>query len=204
MIKVGLTGNVAAGKSVVLELLRRHGATVIDADALVREVQQPGTPVLRRIAERFGPDMFLPDGALDRLRLRRRVMGDPAALSDLNAIVHPAVELLHRERIAQAELRGARVVVSDVPLLFEAGWESEFDLIILVDAPEAIRRRRLVALRQLTPEEADEMLASQDPAEGKRRWSDIVIENAGSVEALEARVREVWETLVNRATAGGA
>jgi dephospho-CoA kinase len=204
MIKVGLTGNVAAGKSVVLDLLRRHGATVIAADALVREVQQPGTAVLRRIAERFGTGMLLPDGALDRSRLRRRVMGDQAALSDLNAIVHPAVELLHREHIAQAERRGDPIVVSDVPLLFEVGWEGEFDLIILVDAPEAIRRRRLVTLRQLTPEEADNMLASQDPAEGKRRRSDIVIENAGSVEALEARVRQVWETLVNRAGGGGA
>ena len=204
MIKVGLTGNVAAGKSVVLDLLRRHGATVIDADALVREVQQPGMAVLRQIAERLGSDMLRPDGALDRSRLRRRVMGDPAARSDLNAIVHPAVELLHRERIAQAERRGDRIVVSDVPLLFEVGWESEFDLIILVDAPEAIRRMRLVTLRQLTPAEADKLLASQDPAEGKRRRSDIVIENAGSVEGLEARVREVWETLANRATGGGA
>lgn len=204
MVKVGLTGNVAAGKSVVLDFLRRHGATVIDVDALVREVQQPGTPVLRRIAERFGPDMLLPDGALDRSRLRRRVMGDSAALSDLNAIVHPAVELLHRERIAQAELRGDRIVVSDVPLLFEVGWESHFDLIILVNAPEAIRRLRLVSLRQLTPEEADNMLASQDPPDEKQRRSDIVIENDGSVEDLEARVREVWEILVNRATSGGA
>lgn len=204
MIKVGLTGNVAAGKSVVLDLLRRHGATVIAADALVREVQQPGTGVLRQIAERFGSDMLLTDGALNRSRLRRRVMGDPVALSDLNAIVHPAVELLHRERIAQAERRGDPIVICDVPLLFEVGWEGEFDLIILVDAPEAIRRRRLVTLRQLTPEEADKMLASQDPAEGKRRRSDIVIENAGSVEALEARVRQVWETLVNRVGGGGA
>ena len=204
MMKVGLTGNVAAGKSVVLDFLRRHGATVIDVDALVREVQQPGTPVLQRIAERFGSDMLLPDGALDRSRLRRRVMGDSAALSDLNAIVHPAVELLHRERVAQAELRGDRIVVSDVPLLFEVRWENHFDLIILVDAPEPIRRLRLVSLRQLTPEEADNMLASQDPADEKRRRSDIVIENDGSVEDLETRVREVWEILVNRATSGGA
>ncbi|NNG16551.1 MAG: dephospho-CoA kinase [Gemmatimonadales bacterium] len=204
MIKVGLTGNVAAGKSVVLDLLRRLGATVIDADALVREVEQPGTAVLRRIAERFGPDALRSDGALDRSKLRRRVMGDPAALSDLNAIVHPAVELLHRERIAQAERRGDPIVVSDVPLLFEVGWEDEFDLIILVDAPEEIRRRRLVTLRQFTPEEADELLASQHPAEGKRQRSDIVIENVGSVQALEARVREVWKTLVNQAPAEGA
>ena len=131
-------------------------------------------------------------------------MGDSAALSDLNAIVHPAVELLHRERVAQAELRGDRIVVSDVPLLFEVRWENHFDLIILVDAPEPIRRLRLVSLRQLTPEEADNMLASQDPADEKRRRSDIVIENDGSVEDLETRVREVWEILVNRATSGGA
>ena len=204
MIKVGLTGNVASGKSMVLDLLRRHGATVIDTDRLVRETQQPGTPVLRRIAKRFGPDMLLADGSLDRARLRRQVMGDPVARSALNEIVHPAVEVLHRERLAEAEGRGDRIVISAVPLLFEAGWEREFDLVILVDAPEDIRRARLISLRHLTPAEADELLAAQDPADEKRRRSDLVIDNDGSIGALEARVREVWETLMDRVTGQGA
>jgi dephospho-CoA kinase len=202
MLKVGLTGNVAAGKSVVVGQLRRLGAIIIDADELVREVEQPGSALLEKIANRFGSEMVLPNGQLDRARLRRRVMGDRAALSDLNAIIHPAVERLHRERLAEAAATGARIVVSDIPLLFEAGWEDAFDLIILVDAPPKIRRRRLVAFRRLTPPEADRLIASQDPADRKRRRSDIVIDNTGTLEALEARVQEVWDLLVARADAG--
>jgi len=202
MLKVGLTGNVAAGKSVVVDQLRRLGAIIIDADRLVREVEQPGSALLEAIADRFGSEMVLPNGQLDRAKLRRRVMGDPAALSDLNAIIHPAVERLHRERLADAEASGARIVVSDIPLLFEAGWEDAFDLIVLVDAPAAIRRRRLVAFRRLTPHEADRLIASQDPADRKRRRSDIVIDNAGTLEALETRVREVWDVLVTQANEG--
>jgi len=202
MLKVGLTGNVAAGKSAVVDHLHRLGAVIIDADQLVREVEQPGSPLLGAIAERFGSEMVLPNGQLDRAKLRRRVMGEPAALSDLNAIIHPAVERLHGERLAEAEASGARIVVSDIPLLFEAGWQDEFDVIILVDAPPATRRRRLVAFRRLTPHEADRLIASQDPADQKRRRSDIVIDNAGTLEALEARVREVWDVLVAKVNEG--
>ncbi len=202
MLKVGLTGNVAAGKSVVVDQLRGLGAIIIDADQLVREVEQPGSPLLGDITTQFGSEMVMPNGQLDRARLRRRVMGDPAALADLNAIIHPAVERLHGERLAEAEASGARIVVSDIPLLFEAGWEDEFDVIILVDAPPATRRRRLVAFRRLTPHEADRLIASQDPADRKRRRSDIVIDNAGTLEALEGRVREVWDALVTKVNAG--
>lgn len=199
MLSVGLTGNVAAGKSSVLSLLKGFGATVIDADQLVRRVQQPGSHTLQTLADRFGADILLPDGHLDRPTLRRRVMGDPAALSALNAIVHPAVEQLHRDELAAAKARGDRVVVSDIPLLFEAGWESEFDLIVLVDAPRNVRRSRLITLRALTEEEADRLLASQAPAVDKRARSDVVIDNDGSWEILARRVRALWSTLDARA-----
>ncbi len=199
MLSVGLTGNVAAGKSSVLSLLKGFGATVIDADQLVRRVQQPGSHTLQTLADRFGADILLPDGHLHRPTLRRRVMGDPAALSALNAIVHPAVEQLHRDELAAAKARGDRVVVSDIPLLFEAGWESEFDLIVLVDAPRNVRRSRLITLRALTEEEADRLLASQAPAVDKRARSDVVIDNDGSWEILARRVRALWSTLDARA-----
>jgi len=201
MLRVGLTGNVAAGKSVVLDRLRALGAVVIDADLLVREVERPGSPVLDAIAQHFGPDMIGEDGELDRARLRRFVMGDPALLAELNAIVHPAVERLHRARLTEAEARGARIVVSDIPLLFEAGWQDAFDLVILVDAPAATRRARLIASRHLAPAEADRLMASQEPADQKRARSDIVIDNAGTLATLDARVQEVWRILVARAGA---
>jgi len=199
MLNVGLTGNIAAGKSAVAGLFRAWGATIIDADQLAREAQAPGSPVLRQIATRFGGDVIGPDGALDRPALRRRVMADPAALADLNRIVHPAVHRRRAELLAEARARGDRVVVSDVPLLFEAADPAEFDAIVLVDAPEPVRRERLMAYRGLSAEEADRMIAAQAPSAPKRRRSTFVIDNDDDLAALEARAREVWDRLTARA-----
>jgi len=199
MLNVALTGNIAAGKSAVAGLFRAWGATIIDADQLAREAQAPGSPVLRQIATRFGGDVIGPDGALDRPALRRRVMADPAALADLNRIVHPAVHRRRAELLAEARARGDRVVVSDVPLLFEAADPAEFDAIVLVDAPEPVRRERLMAYRGLSAEEADRMIAAQAPSAPKRRRSTFVIDNDDDLAALEARAREVWDRLTARA-----
>src|SRR5574341_225927 len=119
MLNVALTGNIAAGKSTVVELFRRWGATVVDADALAREAQEPGTEVLAQIAQRFGADVLNPDGSLDRAALRGKVMGDDAALGALNAIVHPAVRKRRDELQRQAAARGDLILVNDIPLLFE-------------------------------------------------------------------------------------
>jgi dephospho-CoA kinase len=199
MLNVALTGNIASGKSTVAELFREWGATLIDADRLVRDVQAPGSPVLRAIAARFGQDLIDPAGVLDRRLLRRRAMGDPAALADLNRLVHPDV-LRRRAALEQeARSRGDRIVVSDIPLLFEAADPTAFDVIVLVDAPVAMRRARLLAQRGLTAEDAEQMLAAQAPTGPKRARSTFVIDNDGERAALEARAREVWAALVARA-----
>jgi dephospho-CoA kinase len=199
MLSVALTGNIAAGKSTVAELFRAWGATVIDADRLAREAQAPGTPVLRAIADRFGQDLIGPGGALDRATLRRRVMGDPAALADLNRIVHPDVLRRRAALEAESRRRGDRIVVSDIPLLFEAADPAAFDAVVLVDAPERVRRARLLAGRGLSTEDADRMLAAQAPSGPKRERSTFVIDNDGDRATLEARAREVWARLLARA-----
>jgi dephospho-CoA kinase len=199
MLNVALTGNIAAGKSAVAELFRRWGATVLDADAIVREVQAPGGPVMRRIAERFGQAVLRPDGSLDRPALRRIVMADADAREALERIVHPAVYTRRAELAAEAEARGDRIVVSDIPLLFESGDPEAFDAVVLVDAPEPVRLRRLVEQRGLSESEAREMIRAQLPASAKRARSDFVIDNDGDLAALERAVSAVWRVLVARA-----
>ena len=199
MLTVALTGNIAAGKSTVAELFRSWGATLIDADRLAREAQAPGTPVLRAIADRFGHDLIGPDGVLDRSALRRRVMADPAALPDLNRIVHPDVLRRRAALETEARRRGDRIVVSDIPLLFEVADPAAFDAVVLVDAPEPVRRARLIARRGLSAEEAQAMLAAQAPSGPKRERSTYVIDNDGGRDTLEARAREVWSQLLARA-----
>jgi dephospho-CoA kinase len=199
MLNVALTGNIASGKSAVADLFRAWGATVIDADRLVRDAQAPGSPILRSIAARFGADLIDSAGMLDRRALRRRVMGDPQALAELNRIVHPDV-LRRRAALEQeARNRGDRIVVSDIPLLFEAADPGAFDVIVLVDAPVDVRRARLVSQRGLTPDDAERMLAAQAPAGPKRERSTFVIDNDRDRAALEARAREVWAELAARA-----
>ncbi|HUR95361.1 MAG TPA: dephospho-CoA kinase [Gemmatimonadales bacterium] len=199
MLNVALTGNIASGKSTVAELFRGWGATLIDADRLVRDVQAPGSPVLRAIAARFGQDLIDPSGMLSRQTLRRRVMGDPQALADLNRLVHPDVLRRRAALEEEARHRGDRIVVSDIPLLFEAADPGAFDAIVLVDAPVDVRRARLLAQRGLTAQDADQMLAAQAPTGPKRERSTFVIDNDGDRAALERRAREVWEALVARA-----
>jgi dephospho-CoA kinase len=197
-LHVGLTGNVAAGKSTVAELFRRWGATIIDADEIVRELQAPGSPVLAAIVERFGPEVLNADGGLNRAALRGRVLADTAALTALNALVHPAVATRRGERLAEARRRGDRIVVSDIPLLFEADDPGGFDAVVLVDAPAAVRRARLTE-RGLAADEAERLMAAQQPAAAKRARSDFVIANDGDRAALERAAREVWTALVARA-----
>ena len=199
MLNVALTGNIAAGKSAVAELFRRWGATVLDADAIVREVQAPGGAVTRRIADRFGSAVVRPDGSLDRAGLRRIVMADSAAREALERIVHPAVYARRAELAAEAEARGDRIVVSDIPLLFETGGAGVFDAVVLVDAPEPVRLRRLMEHRGLSETEAREMIRAQLPAAAKRPRSHFVIDNDGDPAALERAASEVWHALVARA-----
>src|ERR687891_170615 len=195
MLNVALTGNIASGKSTVVELFRRWGATIVDADELVRQAQAPGTAVLTAIAKRFGGRMIGPDGELDRAALRGHVMGDDAALAELNAIVHPAVRQRRDALMREARERGDAVVVNDIPLLFEVLDPAGFDVVVLVDAPVPLRRTRLRSLRGLSSEDADRMIAAQMPAERKRARSHFVIENAGTLAELERPARRVFDEL---------
>jgi len=185
---IGLTGNIAAGKSAVAERMRAHGLTVIDADALAREVVAPGSPALDAIVARWGPRVLRADGTLDRAALRSTVFADPTERVALEAITHPAIERVRSARVAEAAARGETLAILDIPLLFEAGLTKSVDRILLVDAPVAVRRERLVRDRALSAAEADAMIAAQWPAEEKRARADWIIENTGSLEALEHQV----------------
>jgi dephospho-CoA kinase len=195
VFSVGLTGNVASGKSLVAQHFADWGATVVDADQLVHEVQSPGSPVLKAIAERFGSAVVSPVGELRRDRLRAIILGDAAARADLNAIVHPAVQSRRATLLEAARTRGDLVVVNDIPLLFEVLDPADFDLIVLVDAPAAMRRDRLITLRGLSSAEADRLMAVQNPSDDKRARSHIVVKNVTDLEALEDVARTAWGTI---------
>ncbi|MFI5230228.1 MAG: dephospho-CoA kinase [Gemmatimonadales bacterium] len=199
MLLVGLTGNIGSGKSTVAQLLSERGATIIDADVLARRAVELGTPAYGKIVERWGAAVQAPDGHLDRAALRHVVFGDHSQLEELNAIVHPEVERLRSRLVEQARARGDRIVVCDIPLLFERHMTDCFDRIILVDANRAVRLERLVADRGLHETEAMDMIAAQMPAELKRARADFMIENDGTLAQLERRVHEVWTALVNAA-----
>jgi dephospho-CoA kinase len=199
MLSVALTGNIGAGKTTVVSLFRRWGATVIDADQLVREVQAPGQPVLQAIAARFGRAVIRDDGTLDRAALRATVLKDSAAMAELNRIVHPEVHRRRKQLLEEARARGDRIVVSDIPLLFEAGDPSEFDVVVLVDAPEPLRRARLISGRGWPSDELDPIIRAQLLSAPKRARSDYIIDNASDLPALERSAAEVWRALLARA-----
>jgi len=195
MIRIGLTGNIASGKSEIAKMLADRGATVIDADLLAREAVEPETQALRDIVKRWGKDVLNKDGSLDRAALRRIVFADQSELDALNRIVHPGVTRLRDREIAQARERGDPIVICVVPLLFERNIVDEFDAIVLVDSPRPLRLERLVATRGMEATEAMNMIASQMPAELKRARADYVIENNGSLQDLERDVNALWSSL---------
>ena len=195
MLTVALTGNIASGKSAVLQLFREWGATITDADAIVHDLQRKGTPVFEAIVQRFGREIVGADGELDRGALGVIVFGDAQARRDLERIVHPAVRARTAELAEAARKKGVRVMVHDIPLLFESANPDAFDRIVLVDAPEAVRHARLVGLRGLDPAFADRLIAAQMPSAEKRARSHYVIENDGTPGELAERARAVWDAL---------
>ncbi len=199
MLVVGLTGNIASGKSSVARMLAARGVRVIDADILAREAVGPGSPALARIVERWGRGVIGPDGALDRAALRALVFDDRSELDALNAIVHPEVQRRRDALLGAARDAGERIVVCDIPLLYEAGLEGDMDVVVLVDAPPDLRLERLMRDRRLNRAEAMAMIAAQMPSDLKRERADYVIDNGGSLDAAEARVNEVWSVISARA-----
>ena len=194
MLLVGLTGGIGAGKSTVAKLLAEHGAIVIDADSIVRELQQPGTDVFGAIVDRFGTHVVAADGTLDRERLADIVFRNDDARSALNAIVHPAVYAVMSERIAAVK-DADKVVVLDIPLLAEAGGGGGMDAVVVVEADGEMRVARVVSERGLDPEDVRARMATQASSEQREALADVVIRNNGTPEDLRAQVDDLWEQL---------
>lgn len=193
---IALTGGIASGKSTIARRLAERGAVVVDADAIVRDVQRPGSPVLDAIAAEFGPDVLTAAGELDRAGLASRVFGDPDAVARLNAIVHPAVREESARRFRAAVDADPRaVVVYDVPLLLEARAEDPWELIVVAHAPAALRRERLISLRGMTEAEADARLAAQVDDARRLAIADVVIDTAGSIDETLAQTDDLWARL---------
>jgi dephospho-CoA kinase len=196
---IGLTGGLASGKSTVAAMLRDLGAVVVDADAIVRELQEPGTPVYRAIVEAFGPDVVRPDGALDRSALASRVFTDTEARQRLNAIMHPRVRELIRQEEAdlQARLPAGAVIILDIPLLLDTAAREDFSLdgVIVVAVDEATQVARARARDGLTEEEARQRLRAQRPLREKVAEADWVVDNSGSPQHTRREVEAVWRRL---------
>ena len=198
MAVVALTGGIAAGKTVVTDVLIDHGVRVIDADLVAREVVEPGQPALEAIVHRFGPGVLDPSGRLDRPALAERVFNDQAARADLNAIVHPAVfERSHQLFAEHHKEEPGTPVVYAVPLLVESGRMEEFDLIVVVDAPARLRQRRLVDQRGLTDQEAQARIASQATDDQRLHIADVVIDASGDLQHTVAQAHALAEQLAS-------
>jgi len=196
---IGLTGGIASGKSAVAQRLASHGAVVIDADMLARDVVEPGTPGLAAIAERFGSAVIAPDGRLDRAALGAIVFGDERARLDLNAITHPRVKTLALQLMTEADAADPdAIVVYDVPLLLEASSQEgyhRFEKIVVVSADPATRIRRLVELRGMSETEATRRIASQATDAERLAIADVVIDSNGTLEQTLAQADDLWERL---------
>jgi dephospho-CoA kinase len=203
MLRVGLTGGIGAGKSEVSRRLGGLGAVVIDADKGAREVVEPGTPGLGRVAEAFGPGVLTPDGALDRAGLAAIVFADPEALATLNSITHPLIRdwVSAREEEALRTAGPDAVIVHDVPLLAEGLRTSPgFDVVIVVDVPPELQLERLTGPRGMPRAQAQARMAAQATREQRLAVADIVIDNSGSLDDLDKRVTEIWARLREQAS----
>jgi dephospho-CoA kinase len=194
MLRVGLTGGIASGKSTVANELARRGAVIIDADELAREVVEPGTRGFAAVVRRFGEGV-LRDERLDRAALARIVFADPQARSDLEKIIHPEV----RRRAAEREgaLPHTAVVVHVIPLLVETGKESDFDLCVVVDVDRQTQLARLMARGPMSREEAESRIAAQATREQRLAAADIVIPNVGTLTDLTEQVDDLWSDLIS-------
>ena len=193
MLRVGLTGGIGAGKSEVSRRLAAAGAIVIDADLLAREVVAVGTDGYDEVVGVFGPEVAGADGELDRQALGRRVFGDEAARRRLEAIIHPRVRA--RARQIEASCGSDAVVVHDIPLLAETGQASDFDVVVVVDAPDDVQLQRLTSTRGLSEPDARARMAAQASREQRRAVADEVVDNAGDLALLDKKVDALWQRL---------
>jgi dephospho-CoA kinase len=197
VLRVGLTGGIGAGKSEVSRRLAGHGAVVIDADAIAREVVEPGTDGLAEVVAAFGPGVLGPDGRLDRPRLGEVVFADPERRNRLNAIIHPRVGARMAE--LEREAGPGAIVVHDVPLIAEGGRAGAYDLVVVVDAPPRAQVERLFRNRAMTRDQAKARMAAQASREERLAIADFVIDNSGSLAELDRQVGDLWAELRRRA-----
>ena len=195
MRRIGLTGGIGSSKSTVADLLADLGASVIDADAIAREVVDPGTEGLRALVEAFGQGILAADGTLDRQALAGLVFHDTAARERLNAILHPLIARRTAEIIGG--LPEDAVMVHDVPLLAELGMQGAYELVVVVDAPDEVRVQRLIA-RGLREADARSRISAQSSREDRLAIADLVIDNSGSLESLREQVMQAWPTVAGR------
>ena len=193
---IALTGGIASGKSTIARRLAEHGAVIVDADQIVRDVQSPGSPVLARISEAFGTAVIAPDGSLDRAALGAKVFGDADLLTRLNAIVHPAVREESQRRFDAALADDAEaVVIYDVPLLVEARVDDPWDLIVVAHAPAEVRRQRLVDLRGMDENAAQDRIDAQVSDDRRLAIADVVIDTSDTLERTLEQTDALWERI---------
>jgi dephospho-CoA kinase len=192
-MNIGLTGGIASGKSTVSAMLVRRGAILVDADQIAREVVAPGSPTLAKVVQHFGQAVLFPDGSLNRKELGEIVFADTEARKQLEALLHPSIRALMTERMEFSQKRYPdKLVVVDVPLLFESGLEAMFMEVMVVYVPRELQLNRLVCRDGLTLEQAEKRLAAQMSIELKKDRADIVIDNRGTLEDTEHLISEFW------------
>ena len=200
MLTVGLTGGIGSGKSAVSTRLAELGAVVIDGDLIAREIVEPGQPALAEIVERFGATMLNGDGSLNRGALAGIVFHDPAALADLNAIMHPRIA--QRSAQLQSEASASAVVVHDAPLLVEQNMADAYDVVVVVDCDDEVRMQRLIAQRGMSESDARARMAAQVGRDERLEAADYVVENEGTLSELNEAVDQLWVKLVADADEG--
>ncbi len=192
MLRIGLTGGIASGKSTASERFAQLGARVVDHDDLARQAVQPGSAALADIAREFG-DRLITRGMLDRAALADVVFGDPEARAKLNAIVHPYIFALAKAADSQARHDGVKVMVHAIPLLVETGLLGSWDTVVTIAAPVGVRTARLVKERGLTAEQAQSRLSAQVTDDERARWADVVLDGGGTVAGLRGQVDHFWK-----------
>ncbi|WP_080795145.1 dephospho-CoA kinase [Corynebacterium pacaense] len=198
MLRIGLTGGIGSGKTTVADLFASHGLEVIDADAIAREIVEPGQPALAELADAFGHDILSADGTLNRGELAARAFVDPGHTALLNSITHPRIEEETARRFDSAEDRGVPEVVWDMPLLVDKGYHHNMDVVVVVDVDAEERVRRLVHYRGLAEEDARARIAAQVSDQVRRAAADIIIDNNGPLEALATQVSAALEEIRSR------
>ena len=202
MLKIALTGGPGSGKSTVARMFRDLGAQVIDADEVAREAVSPGRLAWEELRREFGPEYFQEDGSLDRAKLSRLVFRDAEARAKLNAIVHPQVAQEITRRLKNLEAQGVKLVMVEVPLLFEAGLAKNYDLVIVVDTGEEEQIERLTTRDDRPLQEAAGIIDAQWPLSAKKARADFVVDNRDSLEKTSGQVKKLWQRLKNHLDKG--